>query len=235
MGRRRWIGFMATLGAAVALAACGGNSGLASKSPDQILNASSDAMAGAKTVRLSLSGKVDGAELHAQIDLVSGKGLSATFASRAGAFDLIVTGGTVYMRGNTAMWKLLTQTTVVGQQIGAKWVKATATGASTSGVSQLVRMTFASLISLLRQYHGTLTKGSRSTVNGRRVIALHSSKGGTLYVAVTGKPYLVSSVGGRIGTVTLSDYGRSFSINPPSHALNLTRPQQLGGGRSVQL
>lgn len=219
---------MAVLGVALALAACGGSggNGVASKSPDQILNAASNAMIGAKSFRASVSGKIGGSTLDGQLDLVANKGASGTFTAGHGVLDLVVTGGTIYMRGNSAIWDLLTHNTAAGQLLGGRWVKASASDTSLSGVTDLAQLNFTNFTHAIRQDDGTVTKGSTSTVNGQKVIALHSSKGGTIYVATTGKPYLVSSVGGTIGSGTFSDYGHSFSIKPPSHAINIAQLQQ---------
>ena len=222
---------MAALGAALALAACGGSggNGVASKSPDQILNAASNAMIGAKSFRASVSGMTDGDTLDGQLDLVANHGASGTFIAGHGVLDLVVTGGTIYMRGNSAIWDLLTHNTAAGQLLGGRWVKASASDTSLSGVTDLAQLNFTNFTHAIRQDDGTVTKGSTSTVNGQKVIALHSSKGGTIYVATTGKPYLVSSVGGTIGSATFSDFGHSFSINPPHKAINIGQLQKLDG------
>ena len=76
----------------------------------------------------------------------------------------------------------------------------------------------------LTQAHGTLTKGSTSTLGGQPVIALNSSKGGTMYVATTGTPYplqVSKNSGGQSGKVTFSDYNKAFTITAPANSINI--------------
>jgi DNA-binding beta-propeller fold protein YncE len=83
----------------------------------------------------------------------------------------------------------------------------------------------------LTQGHGTLTKGASSTLGGQPVVAVTSSKGGTMYVATTGKPYpleVSKNSGGQTGKVTFSDYNKSFTITAPANSINIEQLEHSG-------
>ena len=74
----------------------------------------------------------------------------------------------------------------------------------------------------------TLTKGAETTVGGQKAIALDrpARKGGTLYVATTGKPYpieIASPHGGKAGAVHFTDWGQSVAIAAPKNAIDLAK------------
>jgi hypothetical protein len=182
-----------------------------------------------------MAGHTDGVAIHGYIDFVAGKGISGTVFSGHGTMNVIVTGGTAYVKGDAAMWTLFTHKTVFGQLFGGKWLSEPVTGMSASGLGDLTHLTFRRATQLLGKHPRTLTKGRVSTVNGQRVIAVRSSNGVTLDVATTGNPYVMRAVRHGHSTLTYSDYGNSFTIKPPRHAVNLRDLEPPTGQPPVEL
>ena len=110
-----------------------------------------------------------------------------------------------------------------------KWLKGSSTDANFASFGELTSI--KTLMGSLTQAHGTLTKGSTSTLSGQPVIALNSSKGGTMYVATTGKPYplqVSKNSGGQSGKVTFSDYNKAFTITAPANSINIDQLTKSG-------
>jgi hypothetical protein len=223
--------------AAAAISACGGSggshtssgNGITSKSPDQMLTTAVGAAQAAKSVHVA--GTVHDGDVAIGIDLAitSGHGASGTVAEGDASFKLIEAGGAFYIQPNARFLSKFTHSSAAVQLLRGKWLKGSPTDSSFQSFSQLTSI--KSLMGSLTQDHGTLTKGSTTTINGVKAVALHSSKGGTMYIATTGKPYpleVSKTSGPRTGKVTFSDYNKAFAISAPSHAVDLSRLQSLG-------
>jgi hypothetical protein len=216
---RRWLPVFA-VAAALGIAACGGggssgDNGVAAKSPDQILAA---AIAQARTAG---SMRVTGTTAADDVVIVRGKGASGSLSSNGERIRLVVTSDTAYLNANRTFWQQV-QPAEVG--LADHWVRLPG---GVSAVAQLKDVSFTGLIATLSDEHGKVSKGARTTVAGQKVVALKLGGGGTVYVATTGKPYLVATRGGTLGDATFSHWGSSFSITPPQGAES---PQQLLGG-----
>lgn len=75
------------------------------------------------------------------------------------------------------------------------------------------------LLDGLLSLHGTVNKGDRDSVAGVPTVQIMGGKGegGALDVSLKGTPYPVRVArGGGGGTVTLVDWGRAFTLKPPS-------------------
>ena len=110
-----------------------------------------------------------------------------------------------------------------------KWLKGSSTDANFASFGELTSI--KTLMGSLTKAHGTLTKGATSTLGGQSVIALKSSKGGTMYVATTGQPYplqVSKNSGGQSGKVTFSDYNKAFTITAPANSINIDQLQNSG-------
>ena len=152
------------------------------------------------------------------LDLVTGKGAAGTISQGAPRFKLVVTGGDFYFQGNRAFWLHAAHSQAAVQLLLGKWIRYPSAGAQFGSVSHLTSI--KTLMDALVKAHGTLAKGSMTTIGGQPAIALNDSNGGKLYVATTGKPYPLEliakhSTGGR---VTFTKYGHSFTIAAPKHS-----------------
>jgi hypothetical protein len=77
---------------------------------------------------------------------------------------------------------------------------------------------------------GEITKGERATVHGIEAIALNSSKGGTLYIALQGDPYPVHAISSadETGSLDFLDYGVPVTVTAPP-ADQVVDISKLGG------
>jgi hypothetical protein len=208
-----------------AIAGCGGSSGngVASKTPDQIVNAASKALARASSMHVAGSIVSSGQPLALDLSLASGKGGRGQISVGGFVIKVIAVGKTVYLYGSQSFWQHYSGA-AAARLLNGKWLKSPATGQLAS-FAQLTNM--AHMAGLLLS-HGVLSKGSTSTVNGRAVIALRdTTQGGTLYVATTGTPYPIEirrggSGGGRI---VFDRFNEPVALTPPANAIDLS---QLG-------
>jgi hypothetical protein len=111
--------------------------------------------------------------------------------------------------------------------LAGRWLKTTTANQDFADLTNLLDI--SKLASALTP-SGALTKGAPTTFNKVAVVPLHDTgaKGGTLYVAATGKPYMIAVRGGGTepGTVTFSQYGTAKVPSPPAGAINLSQLQQ---------
>jgi hypothetical protein len=233
------------------LAACGsGGNGEADKQPDQILQDAGAALKAAKSFHLvavvdnsgssGASPAALGGTLTIAADVVAPNTVSGTMTQAGVTGHFAFVGGKVYLQGHDFLAKL------GGDQaasiIGDRWVVAPASAAG-SGVGQIADM--QKFADCLVQNHGTLSK-TTGTVNGQAAVVL-TDKGdkpatqpGRLYVAVSGTAYPLkleitgattagtpansacASSGSSTGSLTFSDYGKSYSIAAPSNAVDFS-------------
>lgn len=211
------------------LGGCGSSSsgnGVAGKTPNEIVAASKAAAAVAKSAHVSGSIVSAGSPITLNLDLSSGGGRGQLALNGLG-FELIQTGGTVYIKGSAAFYRRIGGA-AAAQLLQGKWLKAPTTApefASISSLTDLHRLVDAVLAS-----HGTLVKTGTTTVNGTKVVGVSDrTQGGTLYVAASGKPYPVeiAKSGAAGGTVSFDRWNEQVSIAPPANAIDIT---QLRGG-----
>ncbi len=165
-----------------------------------------------------------GQPIGVDFQLAKGDGATGSMTMGGGKADLVLVGGKVYLKGSSEFWRQAggAQGAGVAQLLKDKWIMAPASGQFAS----LVQITdINALMEQLSKDHGTLTKGAETKVGGEKVIALESSKGGTLYVATTGKPYPVelSKTGSDAGKFTFSEWGASVKVEAPKDALDLSQ------------
>lgn len=223
--------------AAAALAACGGSSsnGVASKSPNAIVTATTKAALTLKSVHVY--GKVVNATSTVSLNLriVAGKGATGSMDENGLAFQIVTNSKDTYLKAGPALWNRYSP--AVSALLANKWLMAP------NGSSQ-----FASLFTSLSQFtdlttffsgvfasHGTLTKGKTSTIDGVSVIGvIDTTQGGTLWVATSGKPYPIeissaggAQTGGKSGSISFNDFNAPVSLTAPSGAINVAQLAQL--------
>lgn len=219
---------LAVLALAVAIAGCGGGSsgnGIADKSPTEILAATKAAADSASSVHVSGSLVSGGTPITLDMNLIAGKGGRGQISENGLAFELIEVGNTVYIKGSPAFYKQIGGTAAV-QLLAGKWLKAAATSSDFASISQLTNL--RQLIDQTLADHGALTKGSTTTVNGQKVVGVtDKSKGGTLYIAATGKPYPVeiSKSGSGSGSITFDRWNESVTLAAPANAIDIAQLQ----------
>lgn len=216
-----------------ALAGCGGSSsssssenGVADKSPADILTATKTASDGARSVHVSGSIVSDGSPITLNMNLLAGKGGRGQLSESGLSFELIQVGKTVYIKGSPAFYKHIGGS-AAAQLFQGKWLKASASDSDFASLSQLTDL--RQLVDqTLENPGGTLTKSATSTVAGQKVIGItDKSKGGTLYIAATGKPYPVqiSKTGSAGGKITFDRWNSPVTLAAPANAIDIAQLQ----------
>jgi hypothetical protein len=216
------------------LAGCGGSSsssgnGVASKSATEIVSEAKSAADSASSVHVSGSVKSAGAPVTLDLNLASGKGGKGEISQGGYTFKLILVGETAYISGSSSFYKHLGGAAAASLLAG-KWLKVPVSTGEFASFSSLADM--RKLIDSTLANHGTLKKGSTSTVGGQQAIAVtDSTNGGSLYVATTGKPYplQLSKGGSESGTIAFSGWNEPVAIEAPANSVDLSELKSLSG------
>jgi hypothetical protein len=221
---------LAILLAAAALAGCGGASGngVESKSASEILSESLKAAESAKSVHLAGSVTSSGTKVGLNLQVLRGTGAKGTISQGALSLDLIRVGGDLYIKGNSGFFEHFGGAEAE-KLFHGKWLKAPVAGSELESLGDLTDM--HALLASLTKEHGTLAKGSTSTIEGTKVISVRDTqKGGTLYVATTGKPYPIQLAKAGGGKVTFDRWDEALSISAPpaSETIDLSKLRSLG-------
>lgn len=217
---------------AAVLAGCGGSSsssgnGVAGKTPAEILAATKAATDTATSVHVSGSIVSEKSPITLNMNLLAGKGGRGQLSESGLAFELIQVGGTVYIKGSSAFYKHIGGT-AAAQLLQGKWLKAPSTDANFASLSQLTDL--RQLVDQTLTNHGSLKKSATTTIDGQKVVGItDTTKGGTLYIATTGKPYPVeiaktgSSGGG--GKITFDRWNSPVTLAAPANAIDVAQLQ----------
>jgi len=224
---------LAVLAIALVLVGCGGSSsssgnGIESKSATEILEATKTAASEAKSVHISGSIVSEGKPITLDMELLAGKGGKGKIGQEGFTIDLIQTEGSVYINGSAAFYKHVGGA-AAAQLLQGRWLKAPANSGELASLASLTNL--SKLIDSALASHGTLSKGSTTTINGQKAIALNdTTKGGTLYVATTGKAYplQISKSGKESGKVTLDRWDQPVTLTAPSNAIDISKLQNGG-------
>ena len=222
-------------GAAVALVlssgllgACGGSSsssgnGIASKSPKEIVAETRAAAQKASSVHVSGSIASASAPIALNLDLAAGRGGRGQLSEGGVGFEVIQTGGTVYIKGSPAFYRRIGGP-AAAQVLRGRWLKAPATSSDFASISSLTDL--RKLIDSALASQGKLSKSGAKTVNGQAVVGVTDvTRGGTLYVAVKGTPYPVAIVksGSSGGKVNFGRWNEPVTITPPADAIDISQ------------
>ena len=221
---------LAALLLAAAIAGCGGGSsssgsGIAEKSPTAILAATKVAADGAKSVHVSGSIVSGNSPITLDMQLLAGKGGRGQLSQSGLSFELIEVGGTVYIKGSPAFYKHIGGG-AAAQLLQGKWLKAPATSSDFASLGQLTNL--RELVDQTLSDHGTLSKSGTTTVKGQKVVGLTAkSKGGTLYIAATGKPYPIeiAKSGSSSDSITFDRWDEPLTLSAPANAIDITALQ----------
>ena len=215
------IALALVLTVAVSAAGCVGGSsssnGEAGKSGAQVYSDAKRAVTGASSVHIF--GSFTDAGKTVRVDLVLGavaaKGFMAQGTARA---DIARVGSTAYMRASTDFWRRFAGA-AAAQVLHDKWLKGSTRKQPFVAFAQF--MSIDALITEAFKGHGTLTNLGERTYKGEKVVAIKDAKDGSIvYVAATGKPYLVATSGG--GSITFADWNKQVSITAPNGAVDIS-------------
>ncbi len=220
------LALLAALPIAAGVSACGGSSssngnGLQSKSADAIVKAAYQAANGLKSVRIAGTMSKGGTNVGLNLKMVAGVGAQGTISQQGKSFQLVVDHKTLYINAGRAFWTAYTNAAIAKLMEG-KWLRASTTGSYSSFASfGDIHSLFGSVLT----QHGKLAKGAVKTIRGVKAIGIRdTTQGGTLYVALTGKPYPLEIVGagsGTQGSLQFTDFNSSLTITAPKHSVDL--------------
>ncbi len=224
---------LALLALGLVLAGCGSSSssssnGIESKSPTQILEATKTAASKAASVHIAGTISSNGKPISLDMELLAGKGGKGKISQEGFTIQLIQTGGAVYINGSAAFYKHVGGT-AAAQLLQGKWLKAPANSGELASLAELTNL--SKLIDTALSNHGTIAKGSVTTIEGQKAIALNdTTKGGTLYVATTGTPYplQISKSGAESGKVVLNRWDEPVTLSAPPGAIDISTLQKGG-------
>jgi hypothetical protein len=218
------------------LSACGGGSsgnGIESKSASAILASAVSAAEGAKTVHVSGYGTTEGSKVKIDLALDRENGAKGSITKGKLSVHLIRVGSRAYINGGAELYEQYGGPEAA-KLLKGKWLEASATSGELAALNGLTNLK-ALLGDLEKGHSSSLDKGSVQTVDGKKAIAItDKQKGGTLYVATTGKPYPIELVktGSEGGRFTFSEWDKPISISPPpqSSVLNVEKLEEEVGG-----
>jgi len=224
---------LAVLLAVAALAGCGGSSsssgnGIESKTTTQILEATKQAASEASSVHIVGTIPAAGKPITLNMELAAGKGGKGQIGQEGYTISLVQTGGSVYIKGDAAFYRHIGGA-AAAQLLEGRWLKAPANSGELASLSSLTNL--SKLIDTALASHGTLAKGSRTTINGQPAIAIKdTTKGGVLYVATTGKPFPleISKGGSESGKVVFEGWNRPVTLTAPQNAIEISKLQNGG-------
>ena len=214
--------------ALASVAGCGGSSsssssGLASKSPAQIVTAAQTAADSASSVHVSGSIVNGSTPIALDMELVNGTGGRGQLSENGVSFELIEVGGYVYIKGSQAFYSHVAGA-AAAQLLQGKWLKASASSGTFASLTSLTNL--RKLLDSTLTSHGALTKGATSTVEGQQAIAIKdATRGGTLYVATSGTPYplQIAKGGSGGGKITFNRWNEPVTLKAPANAVDLSQ------------
>jgi hypothetical protein len=230
---RSLLALLAAVGALL-LAGCGGGSsspsgnGVESKSAAQVLEATKGAASQATSVHIVGSIVSEGKPIGLDMELLAGKGGKGRISQGGFSIELVQVSGAVYIKGSAAFYKHVSGS-AAAQLLQGKWLRAPANSGELASLASLTDL--SKLLDTALSGHGAVSKGSTTTIEGQKAIALEdSSKKGTLYVATTGKPYpLEIAKGGKeSGKVTLDRWDQPVTLKAPPGAIDISKLQTGG-------
>lgn len=188
-----------------------GTNGVAKLSPRTIEKRARAAAGTADTVRMSGTVSSNGRTYRLDMRLRGNGGLGEVTA-KGSTFELLRVGDDLYLKAGADFY---------GDEVGAKLKnKYVKVPTGDPAYRQFTGFTDKEvLLDGLFVLDGTLAVGDHRSVDGTRTIAVtgDGGNGGTLDVSLEGKPYPLRLVrAGGAGTLTFSDWGKSFTVKEPA-------------------
>jgi len=160
-----------TLLVAVLFAAgCGGGGGgtqpssEATNAPEQVVADAVKAAEAATSVHISGQVVRGDQQLGVDLTLVRGKGATGSMTLGGAKVDLVVVGGTAYMRGGLAFWHRFGHAPGVAQILANKWLKFSSNNKQLGSLTGQVNA--KSLLKSLSTNHGKLANHGEKTYKG---------------------------------------------------------------------
>ena len=211
--------------------------GEAAKSPETILADAVAATSDASTARIAGSLVSDGQRIT--LDIVSDHGTAGggTLITNGAKFDIVVASPYVYLKADAKTWTKLAGNKAAAQIFAGKWLQTSTDNAQFASFTKLFDL--GALTQQITKSPGTVTKGKTTSYHGKQAIPLRSSSGGDagiLYVAATGKPYVLGLVGtgkNNPGELRFGSYDTAKMPAAPTGAIDLDQLEQSAGSTSA--
>jgi hypothetical protein len=216
-----------------ALTGCGSSgagNGVASKNAGEIVGEAKRAADSASSVHVSGSVNSGGSPVTLDLNLAAGKGATGQISQNGSTFKIVIDGSTAYISGSDAFYRKLGGS-AAAQLLAGKWLKVTTSTPEFASFGSLTNM--RKLLDTVLVGHGSLQKGPSTTVAGQQAIEVKdTTRGGSLYVATTGKPYplQISKTGSETGAIKFDNWDEPVTITPPSSSVNLSELKSLATG-----
>jgi hypothetical protein len=199
-----------------------GSVDLTEASADEILAQARAAFLAAPSVHAKGVLLTDGTSYTLDLRLVKGRGAVGTVGSKGGRLTLVRVGNAAYVSLDAASLRAATGSAEAARRYAGKYFSVTSS-------NRAAFRPFLALTDAGKAFGpalaptGTVTKGSVSTVNGRRVVDLLVDGGssGDVFVALDGRPYPVRIGYGKGGQhVDFDSYGAKVALaKPPASKL----------------
>nr|WP_237555338.1 hypothetical protein [Streptomyces sp. SID4948] len=193
-----------------------GTNGVGKLPPQTIEQQARTAAGTAPAVRLAGTVLSDGQTFRLDMRLRSNGGVGEV-TTKGSTFQLLRVGGSLYLKAGADFYgdggddK---DSKAAAAKLNGKYVKVPTTDPAYRQFSGFTDK--KTLLADLFVLDGTLQRGSHRKVAGTRTIALDGSRGGSLDISLSGKPYpLRYQRAGNAGTLTLSDWGQDFTLAAP--------------------
>lgn len=200
------------------------SNGVANKSANQIVTAATSAINGAKSFTYGGTTRSNGVSTGLKASLNSAGDGQGTLTSSGQAVKLIKIGDALYVSSTAAFWtKNLGPS--AGRTLGTKWVAASSTNSDYAGIANLFEA--SEITGQFLATSGTIwAKGKTTTINGQPVVAVVGTSGSTvntIYVATTGKAYVIkiTSPGGNGGTLNFTNYNKPVNPTAPPNPISV--------------
>lgn len=227
---------LALLLATIVLAGCANSSphssGLASKTPAEILGAAKSAAAGAATVHVAGSILSEGKPISLSMELVGSNGVGDNGGrgrlTLAGlGIKLVAIDKAVYVKGNDAFYTHFAGAKAA-RLLRGKWLEGSAEHGPLASFASLADL--GKVIDSTLQNHGPLSSAGTTTVDGQRAVGVtDTADRGTLYVAASGVPYpleiVKSGASAGAGRLVFDKWNKPVTLAPPAASINVNQLQ----------
>ena len=214
---KRTVGLALALAAGFAAAGCSSSSGngIASESVTQIQQSVEQAVNSASSVEINGSTVQSGKTITFQVVTFSSGDFSGSLVQSGNSVMIKKIGANDYLNGSAGYYQAVGASASEASALGGIWVYG-----PDSQLGFGSSFTLASVVKSIKNPNGTLHKGSASTIDGQAAFSVTSSKGGSLWVATTGKAYPIEldNSGTNGGTVKFANWNQGTSPVAPAGA-----------------
>lgn len=224
---------MLAAAACLAATACGSSDPLAGMTGKQVMSKAFGNLKSAPAFTFAGTVRQKGQTMSIRLGFRKGNECTGTIgAGSKGGFAVISIGAASWVKPDEAMWKSIVAGAGSGDQLGYDMLKGKYFKVPASGGSGASSMTgFCDMDQMTSQtVPDTVTRGSITTVDGQRVVALTGTgkdKGANMYVTDTASPRIIEVAGqdsGANGRITIT-YGvpKSITAPPPGQVTDFSK------------